>query len=118
VAADDFRKALTKAREIQITVTGRKSGRQISIPVWFVLEGERLYLLPLDGSDTEWFKNVRKTPTIRLAVNGKTVTAQATPIVDPDRVGQVVEAFRRKYGAKDIRAYYSKLDAAVEVALD
>jgi deazaflavin-dependent oxidoreductase (nitroreductase family) len=118
VAADDFRKALSQAREIQITVTGRRSGRQITIPVWFVLEGERLYLLPLNGSDTEWFKNVRKKPTIRLAFDGKTVTAQATPIVDPARVVEVVEAFRRKYGAEDIRAYYSKMDAAVEVPLD
>ena len=29
-----------------ITVTGRKSGRVISNPVWFVLEDDKLYLLP------------------------------------------------------------------------
>jgi hypothetical protein len=34
-------------------VIGRKSGRTISIPVRFVLEGERLYLLPVQGSDTQ-----------------------------------------------------------------
>jgi hypothetical protein len=38
---------------IKIIVIGRKSGRTISIPVWFVLEGEKLYLLPVQGSDTQ-----------------------------------------------------------------
>jgi len=42
---------LSRYREINITVTGRKSGRSISIPVWFVLEGEKLSLLPVRGSD-------------------------------------------------------------------
>ena len=44
---------------------GRKSGRTISIPVWFVLEGEKLYLLPVHGSDTQWYKNVLQNPLIR-----------------------------------------------------
>jgi hypothetical protein len=34
-----------------ISVIGRKSGRTISISVWFVLAGEKLYLLPVQGSD-------------------------------------------------------------------
>jgi len=37
---------LARYRQIKITVIGRKSGQTISIPVWFVLEGEKLYLLP------------------------------------------------------------------------
>lgn len=36
---DLLKKRLSQTREINITVTGRKSGRTISIPVWFVLEG-------------------------------------------------------------------------------
>jgi hypothetical protein len=47
-------------------VIGRKSGETISIPVWFVLDGHRLYLLPVRGSDTQWYKNVLKNPTIRI----------------------------------------------------
>ena len=43
-----------------------KSGQTISIPVWFVLEGEKLYLLPVQGSDTQWYKNVFKNPSIRI----------------------------------------------------
>jgi hypothetical protein len=38
------------------------SGRTISIPVWVVLEAEKLYLLPVQGSDTRWYKNVLQNP--------------------------------------------------------
>ncbi len=59
----DFRTALQGANELEITVTGRTSGRSLSYPVWFALDGDKLYLLPVRGSDTDWYKNVRKTPT-------------------------------------------------------
>jgi hypothetical protein len=45
-------------------VVGRKSERTISIPVWFVLEGQKLYLLPVHGSATQWYQNVLQNPQI------------------------------------------------------
>ena len=62
---DTLKDRLSRSREINITVTGRKSGRAISIPVWFVLEDDKLYLLPVQGSDTQWYKNVLKNPSIQ-----------------------------------------------------
>ena len=53
-------------RQIKISVIGRKSGLTISIPVWFVLEGNKLYLLPVQGSDTQWYRNVLQNPSIRI----------------------------------------------------
>jgi len=44
-----LKERLSRYRQINLSVTGRKSGRTISIPVWFVLEGEKLYLLPVQG---------------------------------------------------------------------
>jgi deazaflavin-dependent oxidoreductase (nitroreductase family) len=117
MAFADFEKGLERSREIELTTTGRTSGREISTPVWFVRQGETLYLLPVTGSDSHWYKNVRKTPTIRLTTGGTTYQARAAPITDPARVGDVVERFRAKYGARDVMAYYPKTDVAVEVPL-
>ena len=61
---------LSRYREIKISVIGRNSGRTISIPVWFVLDGEKLYLLPAYGSDTQWYKNALKNPSIRIDAGG------------------------------------------------
>jgi deazaflavin-dependent oxidoreductase (nitroreductase family) len=113
----DFKKALSRTDEVELTVAGRASGRETSRPVWFVEDGDTLYLLPVKGSDSAWFKNVLNNPTIRLAAGGTSVTATARPITDPRRVGDVVERFRAKYGANEVKKYYSKLDVAVDVPL-
>ena len=108
-----LRDRLSRSREINISVTGRKSGRTISIPVWFVLEGDRLYLLPVQGSDTQWYKNVLKKPSIHIEVGGAAAELKVVLITDGAQVSSVVEKFRGKYGASDVRKYYSKLEVAV-----
>lgn len=117
MANEQLIKALDATREIQITVTGRKTGRPITLPVWFVRDGDRLYLVPVTGSDTSWYKNVPKEPMIRAATGDAQITARATPITDPARVGEIVDMFRAKYGAQNVAAYYPKHDVAVEVPL-
>jgi deazaflavin-dependent oxidoreductase (nitroreductase family) len=104
---------LSRSREINLSVTGRKSGRTISIPVWFVLEGDKLYLLPVQGSDTQWYKNVLKNPIIRINARGTEDEVKAVPVTDAKQVLSVVGKFRAKYGASDVKKYYSKFDVAV-----
>ena len=110
---DNLKNRLSRSREINITVTGRKSGRPISIPVWFVLEGDKLYLLPVQGSDTQWYKNALKNPSIQIKSGGEKTELKVTPITDPKQVPSVAEKFRAKYGPSDVKKYYSKFDAAV-----
>jgi deazaflavin-dependent oxidoreductase (nitroreductase family) len=117
MADEEFKKALEDSREIELTVTGRTSGREISNPVWFVRDGETLYLVPVRGSDSDWYKNVLKTPTIRLAAEAAQLDATVTPTSDAAKVEQVLDKFRAKYGARDVEAYYPKQDVAVEVPL-
>jgi hypothetical protein len=110
---DALKDRLSRFRGIKLSVTGRSSGRTISIPVWFVLEGEKLYLLPVQGSDTQWYKNVLKNQSIRIDARGAEAKLQAVPITDATAVSSVVEKFRAKYGAGDVKKYYSKFDVAV-----
>ncbi len=110
---DGLRDRLSRSSEINITVTGRKSGRAISNPIWFVVDEDKLYLLPVQGSSTQWYKNVLKNPSIRIDARGAQGEFQAVPITDAARVSSVVNKFREKYGAGDVKKYYSKLDVAV-----
>lgn len=112
-----LKERLTRYRQIKISVIGRKSGQTISIPVWFVLEGDKLYLLPVQGSDTQWYKNMLKNPSIPIDARGVEAKVRAVPITDGNTVQSVIEKFREKYGAKDVKKYYSKLDVAVVVEL-
>jgi deazaflavin-dependent oxidoreductase (nitroreductase family) len=117
MAGEEFMQALDDSREIELTVTGRRSGREISNPVWFVTDGEKLYLVPVKGSNSDWYKNILKTPTIHLAAEAAQLEATATPTSDTPKVEQILDKFRAKYGARDIEAYYPKQDVAVEVPL-
>jgi len=110
---DALKDRLSRSREINITVTGRKSGRTISIPVWFVLEDDKLFLLPVQGSDTQWYKNVLNNPLIRIDAGGAEAEFNAVPVTDAAQVLSVIEKFRDKYGTKDVKKYYSKFDVAI-----
>ena len=114
---DTLQSRLPRSREINLTVTGRKSGRAVTIPVWFVSENEKLYLLPVSGSDTQWYKNVLKNPSIRVEAAGEAAELKTTPITDPKQVASVVEKFRARYGPADVKKYYSKFDVAVLAGL-
>jgi deazaflavin-dependent oxidoreductase (nitroreductase family) len=110
---DALKERLSKYREIELNVVGGKSGRTISNPVWFVFEGDDLFLLPVQGSDTQWYKNVLSNPTIQINARGAEAEFQAVAITDAKRVASVVEKFRAKYGAGDVKKYYSKFDVAI-----
>ena len=114
---DILKERLGRYRQIKISVIGRKSGRRISVPVWCVLDGEKLYLLPVRGSEIQWYKNVRENPSIQIDARGAEAEFRAVPVTGARAVKSVVEKFREKYGARDVKRYYSKFDAAVLVRL-
>lgn len=109
---------LERYRQIQLSVTGRKSGRTISNPVWFVVEGDTLFLLPVAGSDTQWYKNVLHNPRIRIAGRGEEGDLLVAPRTDAESLQAVADKFRSKYGAADVKKYYSKFDVAIRAKLE
>lgn len=117
MANKDFETALKNTREINITVIGRKSGRAISIPVWFTQEGDKLYLLPARGSRTEWYKNLKNNPTIQLTARGKQISTRASQLTEAPRVQTIIDEFRNRYGAGQVNSLYKVLDVVVEVPL-
>jgi hypothetical protein len=70
------------------------------------------------GSETQWYKNVLKNPTIRIDARGEEPEFRATPVTDARAVKSVIEKFRGKYGAGDVKKYHSKFDVAVSVKLN
>ena len=50
---------------------------------------------------------------MRIAVRGAEAEFKVVSITDAAQVKPVVEKFRGKYGASDVKKYYSKFDVAV-----
>lgn len=108
-------KLLARKKEIKITVSGRRTGRRIQLPVWFIMESETIYLVPVHGSDSDWFKNTLKKPTVTITVGETSLEAKTEAMTRHGQVAGIVDKFRKKYGAGDVKKYYSKLDVAVAV---
>lgn len=113
----DLKARLSRYRQINLSVIGRKSGRTISVPVWFVFDDPALYLLPVKGSDTQWYRNVLQNSSIQIDARGEDAHLKAVPITDPAKVLSIIERFREKYGTSDVKKYYSKFDVAVVAQL-
>jgi hypothetical protein len=70
-------------------------------------------LLPVKGSDTQWYKNILSNPAMHIDARGADAEIKVTPVTNAAQVSSVVEKFRAKYGAGDVKKYYSKFDVAV-----
>lgn len=87
-----------------LTVTGRKSGREYTYPLAYVVrEGEYLITASAAGSEKnpEWLANLRRNPHARILVKDQTydVTATITTGAERDKLYELFKAqgenFRR-----------------------
>jgi deazaflavin-dependent oxidoreductase (nitroreductase family) len=93
---DTLKDRLARYRQIKLSVVGRKSGKTITNPVWFVAEGEKLYLLPVHGSDTQWYQNVLKNPKTHVDARGAEAELRAESIPRPSQ-DELLGTFRLRF---------------------
>ena len=117
VGEDRFSRALKDRKQISISVIGRSSGRTITLPVWFVLAEEALWLLPVYGAKTQWYRNLRMTPEITIKAGSELLTFRARIVKEAAAVRRVIGWFGKKYTPEMIkRLYPGPLDVAVKVS--
>jgi deazaflavin-dependent oxidoreductase (nitroreductase family) len=112
---DDFAKALKRRRQVAITVTGRRTGRAITIPVWFVSDERGFSLLPVYGSKTQWYRNLQKDRAMTIHAGARRRDLRARLLNDKRAVSAVIRQFREKYTSEGIKRWYSGLDVAVQI---
>src|SRR6266568_3595015 len=117
MAEDALTQALKKRKQISIIVTGRRTGRPITIPVWFVYEENTLWLLPVYGSRTQWYRNLKKNRAITIQASGAQRNLRARLLKSKPAVRKVIQRFREKYTAEQIKRWYTGLDVAVQIPL-
>jgi len=84
-------------RTIDITTTGRRSGRAHRIEIWFYCAGGQIYLSSLPGKK-DWYANLIADPNFTFHLKNGVVAdlpAIATPITDEDErrriLGEIVD---------------------------
>ena len=82
---------------VQITTTGRKSGKLRTATIWFVYEKNHLYIQSGQGGKTSWYRNLKKNRHIAMKIGDLTFTGQAHFIDDQKETERIHELFRSKY---------------------
>ena len=91
----------------------------LSLDLFGLYGKARLYLLPVNGSDTNWYKNMLVNSMLKLSINGTEISlsTKGRPITDRNEVADIVRKFKSRYSEGEVKKYYTKFDVAVEVPL-
>ena len=117
MANADLITALDNETEIELETIGRISQRPNTRPVWFVRHDDTLFLMPVSGAASQWYRNVVQTPRIHIAVGEAEHDTDAALITDAEQVRQVFDDFSAKYGASQVAKFYPNPEVAVRAEL-
>jgi deazaflavin-dependent oxidoreductase (nitroreductase family) len=80
----------------RLTHYGRKTGKPHEVTIWFVLDGDRLYIGTANVK-RQRVRNVQKTPKIRLSIGSENFEGNARFLTDRVKHEHAMAAIRRKY---------------------
>jgi deazaflavin-dependent oxidoreductase (nitroreductase family) len=81
---------------VRLTHYGRKSGKPYEVTIWFVVDGDRVYL-GTANVNRQWVRNVQKTPKVRLSIGRETLEGEARFLIDRAEHERAKVMMRRKY---------------------
>ena len=79
-----------------LTHYGRKTGKPHEVTIWFVLDGDKLYI-GTANVNRQWVRNVQKTPQVRLSIGAENFKGTARFLSDRSEHEQAMSAIRHKY---------------------
>ena len=89
-------KRLAGKQTLTLTHYGRKSGKPRDVTIWFVVDGEKVYI-GTANVNRQWVRNVQKTPQVKLSIGAETFDGTARFLTDRDEHERAMAAIRRKY---------------------
>jgi deazaflavin-dependent oxidoreductase (nitroreductase family) len=78
---------------VVIEVTGRKSGRLITVPLMAMVVGDRLIISTARGRQSQWVRNLAAKPEVRYWMGGKPHNAHAFVFREP---GELPDGFEKE----------------------
>ena len=102
--------SLGRIRTVDLTTTGRRSGRPVRIEIWWFRFEDRFIVTGTPGP-RHWLANLRADPALTVHVDGQDLPATAAFVVDRD--------FRHRFFTDPETSWYAdqvELDRLVEEA--
>jgi deazaflavin-dependent oxidoreductase (nitroreductase family) len=80
-----------------LTTTGRVSGEQREIEIWFGLEGETLFMLAEGRERANWVRNLTEDPAVGVRIAEQRFEGRARKVSDPDEDARARRLLFDKY---------------------
>jgi len=75
---------------------GRRSGTPYEVTIWFVVDGDTLYLTTMDRGRA-WVRNVGRTPRVELQIGPERFAGTVIPVMAEEEKRREWELLKRKY---------------------
>ncbi len=111
--------AIAKKRTLELTTIGRKTGKRRTAEIWFVVEGDHLFVQAGEKARKGWLVNLRSDPEVDLDIAGTKLHGRATIIADAAEAKRVLALFRQKYWLARVAGWVGAgIGAGVPVRID
>jgi len=87
---------------LKLTTKGRRTGLFRSVELWFAFEDGKLFFLAHE--DSNWWKNLGKTPRVEIEVGE--ILFEGTGNLVKGQLEHVFNLFRQKYGDDQVSRWY------------
>lgn len=102
-----------------ITTTGRVTGKPHEIEIWFGLRGDSIYLLSGGGNKSDWVKNMRAQPQVKVRIAKHNFTGHVRFALEAEEESQARRILATKYqGWREGRKLSEWARTALPVAIE
>jgi hypothetical protein len=91
---------------------------QKPVSIWFVEKDRSLYVLPSQGAETPWYREVMNNPRVSVSFKDRMLSGTALPVTDAKQVKRIIRMFKDKYGQRNYESYVgerAKVGVRIEV---
>jgi deazaflavin-dependent oxidoreductase (nitroreductase family) len=100
-----------------LTTRGR-AGNDHEIEIWYVRDGDTLYLLAGAGEHSDWVRNLQADPEVRVRIDDTTYEARGRVITDTDEDRRGRTLVFDKYQPRNSGELVSWRERALPVAVE
>ena len=94
----DVLELVATEREVRLTTYGRKTGKETSVTIWIVTDGQKVFIRSGQGLKRHWPKNLLQRPEGSVQFDGKVVRFTSRHITDPEEARHSSRLYGPKYG--------------------
>ncbi len=101
-----------------LTTHGRVTGTDHEIEIWYVREGNTLFLLAGAGEQSDWVRNLQADPAVRVRIDDATHDARGRVVTDLDEDRHARTVVFEKYQPRNEGELVTWRERALPVAVE